>query len=292
MLQQLFNSPILSVQALHPGYEDHASDVFLVQTEDTEVIVRASKMNEEPNNDFWWGCKNLFGIDSRNVHHLETVHTLLQEHTNLPIPTILEKHVLNSREFVLVEKLVGNTVQSLIEQPDSILFSLGKGLAEIHKFKADFIGNPSGTFQVPLDEFQSHILNVSKELVNMFYSDDESIKNAFPTFESQLSSLSVPKESTLVLIDMDPTQFLSDGTTITGLVDSEAYAVAPRELDFIGLEYVLTEKEAHAFKSGYETIMSIPYLEEYRQPYRYLYRLLSVQGNVELKKWLSHPSYF
>ena len=99
-----------------------------------------------------------------------------QEHTNLPIPTILEKHVLNSREFVVVEKLVGNTVQSFIEQPDSILFSLGKGLAEIHKFKADFIGNPSGTFQVPLDEFQPHILNVSKELVNMFYSDDESIK--------------------------------------------------------------------------------------------------------------------
>ena len=29
--------------------------------------------------------------------------------------------------------------------------------------------------------------------------------------------------------------------------------------------------------------MSIPHLEEYRQPYRYLYRLLSVQGNVELK---------
>ncbi len=50
----------------------------------------------------------------------------------------------------------------------------------------------------------------------MFYSDDESIKNAFPTFESQLSSLSVPKESTLVLIDMDPTQFLSDGYNYYG----------------------------------------------------------------------------
>ena len=42
---------------LYPGYEDHASDVFLVQTEDEEVIVRSSKMTEEPNNDFWWGCK-------------------------------------------------------------------------------------------------------------------------------------------------------------------------------------------------------------------------------------------
>ncbi|MDR4181155.1 nitrate reductase, partial [Bacillus thuringiensis] len=84
------------------------------------------------------------------------------------------------------------------------------------------------------DDFQSHILNVRKELVNMFYSDDESIQNAFPTFDSQLSSLSVPNESTLVLIDIAPTQFLSDGTTITVLVDNEAYALAPRELDVIG----------------------------------------------------------
>lgn len=292
MLQQLFTSPILSVQTLHPGYEDHASDVFLVKTAAEEVIVRSSKITEEPNNDFWWGCKNLFGIDPRNVHHLEAVHTLLQAHTNLPIPAILEKHILNGREFVVAEKLVGNTVQSFIGQPDSILFNLGKGLAEIHKFKTDYIGNVPGSFQVTLDEFQSHILNVSKEIVNMFYSDNESIQNAFPTFESQLSSLPAPKESTLVLIDMDYTQFLSDGTTITGLVDTEAYAVAPREFDFIGLEYIFTEKEAHAFKQGYETIMPIPRLEECRHPYRYLYRLLSVQGSVELEKWLSHPVYF
>ena len=35
--------PILSVQTLHPGYEDHASDVFLVKTAFEEVIVRSSK---------------------------------------------------------------------------------------------------------------------------------------------------------------------------------------------------------------------------------------------------------
>lgn len=292
MLQQLFISPIISVQALHPGYEDHASDVFLVKTETEEVIVRSSKMTEEPNNDFWWGCKNLFGIDPRHVHHLETIHALLKKHTTLPIPTILQKHVLNEREYVIVEKLTGNTLQSFIGQPDSILFSLGKGLAEIHSFQAEFIGNPSSTFHIPLEEFKSHILKVSKDLVNKFYSDNASIQNAFHTFESQLSSLPSPKESTLVLIDMDPTQFLSDGESITGLVDTEAYAISPREFDFIGLEYVLTEKEAHAFKQGYETIMPIPRLEECRHPYRYLYRLLSVQGSVELEKWLSHPSYF
>ncbi|OJD74336.1 nitrate reductase [Bacillus paramycoides] len=208
------------------------------------------------------------------------------------MPTILQKHVLDGREYVIAEKLAGSTLQLFIGQPDSILFSLGKGLAEIHSFKANFIGNPSGTFQVPLKKFKSHILKVSSDLVNMFYSDNMSIHNTFHTFESQLSSLSIPKESTLVLIDMDPTQFLSNGQSITGLVDTEAYAIAPREFDFIGLEYVLTEKEARAFKQGYETIISIPRLEECRQPYRYLYRLLSVQGSVELEKWLRHPSYF
>lgn len=216
----------------------------------------------------------------------------MKKHTTLPIPTILQKHVLNEREYVIVEKLTGNTLQSFFGQPDSILFSLGKGLAEIHSFQAEFIGNPSNTFHIPLEKFKSHILKVSKDLVNRFYSDNASIQNAFHTFESQLSSLPSPKESTLVLIDMDPTQFLSDDQSITGLVDTEAYAIAPREFDFIGLEYVLTEKEAHAFKQGYETIMPIPRLEECRHPYRYLYRLLSVQGSVELDKWLSHPSYF
>ena len=186
-------------------------------------------MNEEPNNDFWWGCKIYLELIKERPSFRNCTYIAARTYES-SYPKNIRKHVLNGREFVVVEKLVGNTVQSFIEQPDSILFSLGKGLAEIHKFKADFIGNPSGTFQIPLDEFQSHILNVSKELVNMFYSDDESIQNAFPTFESQLSSLSVPKESTLVLIDMDPTQFLSDGTTITGLVDTEAYAVARESL--------------------------------------------------------------
>lgn len=291
MFQQLFTSPILSIDTLHPGYENHASDVWLVKTEKEEVIVRTSKMKEEPNNDFWWGCKNLFGIDPRNVHDLEIIHTLLQKHTTLPIPKILQKHTLE-REYVVVEKLNGQVLKSFIGQPDSILYNLGKGLAQIHQYKANYIGNPSGTFQIPLHKFHQHITDVSKQLVTMFYSNNSKINDSFEVFQSQLYALPTPKETTLILTDMDPTQFLTDGIEITGLVDTEAYVVAPRELDFIGLEYVFTEKEANAFRKGYETILPIPYLERCRAPYRYLYRLLSVQGNVDLEEWLQHPAFF
>ncbi|WP_410982321.1 phosphotransferase [Bacillus cereus] len=291
MLQKLFNSPILSVDTLHPGYEDHASDVWLVKTETEEVIVRSSKLKTEPNNDFWWGCKHLFGIDPRNVHTLETIHKQLQQYTTLPIPTVLRKHRLE-REYVVVEKLDGQVLESFIGQPDSILYCLGKGLAQIHQYKTTYIGNPSGTFQIPLHKFHQHITDVSKQLVTMFYSNHSKINDSFEVFQSQLYALPAPKETTLILIDMDPTQFLTDGIEITGLVDTEAYVVAPRELDFIGLEYIFTEKEANAFRKGYETIIPIPDLEQCRAPYRYLYRLLSVQGNVDLEEWLQHPSFF
>lgn len=83
-------SPILHIEELHPGYEDHASNVWLIQTKDEEVIVRSSKLDEEPNNDFWWGCKQLFGIDPRSVHNLEIVNHTLGQYTTLPIPKLFD----------------------------------------------------------------------------------------------------------------------------------------------------------------------------------------------------------
>lgn len=38
--------------------------------------------------------------------------------------------------------------------------------------------------------------------------------------------------------------------------------------------------------------MPIPDLEQCREPYRYVYRLLSVQGHVDLEEWLHHSAFF
>lgn len=58
-LQFLFNEQIREISELSPGYKDHASDVWLVKTDSQEVVVRSSRMMDEPNNDFWWGCQKL-----------------------------------------------------------------------------------------------------------------------------------------------------------------------------------------------------------------------------------------
>lgn len=61
---------------------------------------------------------------------------------------------------------------------------------------------------------------------------------------------------------------------------------------FFGLEYVLDEKSAKDFKIGYEKVIKLPDLSRVRTPYRFLYRLLSVQGNVDLKEWLKQKKLF
>lgn len=290
-LQFLFEDPIKEIQELSPGYSGHASDVWLVKTLSQEFVVRASRLKEEPNNDFWWGCKNTFGIDPRNVFALENVNDTLIKISSIPIPKVMNKGK-TTREYVVVEKLDGQVVSSFIDQPSSVLESLGEGLARIHQLREDFAGNPSGSVRISLDDFHQHLSRCAAELVSRFHSDNEKITVMLPKVTEIISSLPHPEYSTFVLVDIDPSQFLANEKEITGLVDTEAYVVAPRELDFIGLEYILDEQSAKDFKIGYEKVLSIPDLSKVRLPYRYFYRLLSVQGDVDLDEWLGYKVLF
>jgi len=291
-LQFLFKEPIKEMLELSPGYEDHSSDVWLVKTDNQEVVVRSSKMKDDPSNEFWWGCKRLFGIDPRQVYELEHVNNTLSNLTSIPIPKVIDKGRILTKEFVVVEKLKGQIVESFIDLSSSVLQSFGEGLAKIHQYKENFVGNPSRSYQVSLEEFNQHMKDAVIDLVSRFHFKEERVKKMLPEINNLINGLPVPEYSTFVLVDMDPTQFLSDGREITGLVDTEAYVIAPRELDFIALEYVLDEKSVQDFKKGYERVMEIPDLTKYRVPYRYLYRLLAVQGSVDIESWLGHKTLF
>ena len=64
------------------------------------------------------------------------------------------------------------------------------------------------------------------------------------------------------------------------------------DLDLIGYEYELDRPRAAAFVRGYESVLPLPNLRAVRPLYRYLYRLLEVQGSVELNIWLGWPAHF
>jgi aminoglycoside phosphotransferase (APT) family kinase protein len=258
ILQQLIQEPILHIQELDPGYMYHASDVWRVETAIREVVVRRSRLTEEPSREFWWGCLNLFGIDPRRLSQFEANAKLLSSVPDIPVPEVLRRAVIDGREYLVVEKMSGMQLQSFKDQSSELLHQLGAWLAKVHAIRYDEFGNLAGTRTEKRELFHQQLAQTIEQLVVRDCRDEPKIAQLLGEMLQTLSGLSVPEHLCPILVDMDPSQFLTQDGMISAIVDVEAYAVAPRELDFIGLEYVLDEPSSQAFMIGYSTVLDIP----------------------------------
>lgn len=293
-LQPLFAQPIQSVTPLDPGYEDHGSDVWLVETPNERAVVRSSRMREaaESLNDFWWGCRKLFGIEPWRTFDLEAIHGALGQAGGFRVPRVLRKGVIEGREFVVVEWVEGAHLRSFGDLSQSALVQFGKSLAAVHARTYDFCGHVTRRLAYPLSGFHPRVAKTMRELARRFYAKDRAIQDLLEPMCDAVVALPAPEAATLVMVDMDLTQFLVSAGDDLALVDAEACGVGPRELDFVALEYCLDAGSAAEIAKGYESVLALPDLSRVRAPYRYLYRLLSVQGSVPMDEWLKHPAYF
>ncbi|MGZ9584510.1 phosphotransferase [Paenibacillus marinisediminis] len=288
----LLKDHIEEVRTLDPGYSGHASDVWYIKTASDEVIVRSSRLQTEPDNNFWWGCKYLFGIDPRHVQYMEAANTLFQPISTVPAPKIMKKVYESGREYIVVEHMRGQTLKSFIGQPASILYQLGVWLAEVHCHRFNTFGNLVDRRIGTTSSFHKHMAAAMSRIVERYFAESSEIREELVHILVEMGTLKDPEAFSPVLVDMDPSQFLSDGDRITAIVDTEAYVLGPVELDFIALEYVLDHEASIPFIEGYQSVREAPSISEVRRTYRYLYRILGVQGSVDLRSWFAKPSLF
>jgi aminoglycoside phosphotransferase (APT) family kinase protein len=292
-LQPLFRHPITQLDYLDPGYESHASDVWLVETAAERVVVRLSRPAAGRDDDpFCCGCRHLFGIDPQAIFDLEIVNALLHRLSPIAVPLVLRKGRLDGRPYVVVEAMPGRRVDDLRDLPDAALYELGRALAAIHGPRFPYAGHPSGSLRYPIAAFHARLTETLRLLVEQFCGQHAELSAALEGLCTTAEELPPPPHGSLIMVDLDPTQFLGDGRRLTALVDTEAYAIGPRELDFIALEYVVDQRSAQSVMAGYSPLLPLPDLRQVRPVYRYLYRLLEVQGDIELGEWLQWPAYF
>jgi aminoglycoside phosphotransferase (APT) family kinase protein len=291
-LQRLFLQPILSschFPDVHPG---QASDVWLVETSEERAIVRTTRMSKQPADEFWWGCQHLFGIDPTDVFALKTINTTLSRASLIPVPRVMRTAELGGVPFVVLEVLPGEPVHRFTTLPLAAIHQLGRSIATIHQDVQTHCGNFRKTMSYPATSFHTRLADILPALAQQFHGHVPEIMAAVPHFVSQARTIVSPAQAVPILLDMDPTQFLSDGTTLTGLVDTELYAYGPAALELIVLEYLLDEQQANVFQEGYTDIQEFPNLATVRPLYRYLNRLLSVQGAVPFADWMNFPVRF
>lgn len=291
-LQQLFREPIERITYLDPGYSGHASDVWLVKTAREERVVRSSRWTEAPTHEFWWGCLDLFGIDPRRMRHFEANVSMLGAISGIPAPRVHARAVIENKEYLIVEKMNGEALRSFIGQSDALLHQLGVWMAQVHLNRYDYFGNLSSGQIDRKESFHARMSQTIRQLVERDYKNDSNIMMQVDAIISELFILPLPDHFCPVFIDLDPSQFLIQDGMLSAVVDVEAYAIGPREFDFVGLEYVLDEISAVSFLNGYSTILDPPDLSKYRKVYRYFYRLLGVQGSVDLNQWFAKRAIF
>lgn len=290
-LQALFAEPILDIQALDPGYSDHGSDVWQVTLASRTVIVRASRLGQS-GGPFWEGLEHLFGVDPRPVHRMGRLNALLGKLGAFPVPAVLSQGYLGEREAVVVEHLPGEPIPEFGGLSSALLEHFGACLARLHSCRLDWFGTVTGETCHPLEEFHLRLADTLEWLTNRWYSRQPEICALLPEMLALAKRLPAPRYACPVLIDQDASQYLWDGTQITGLVDTEAFAAAPPEMDLVGLEYLLDQRSAAALARGYRSVMPLPRMSDVRQLYRFLYLLLDVQGEEPLEEWMDRKLLF
>lgn len=291
-LQQIFSDKIVASTLFPDVHVGQASYVWLVETTTKRQIVRTTRLSGTPPNEFWWGCKELFGVVPENVHCMAQINQTLRTVSTLPVPEVLSTPTIDAIPFVVVEELPGKTVHSFSHLAVPSLEQLGRDIASIHLAQKPCFGNFSGTMVQPISKFPLHAARVCEQLVLHFYQDKPEFESELPHMMSLFVSMDAPSAAVPVLLDIDPTQFLTDGAKITSLVDTEVYAWGPAEWDLVALEYLLDEPRASAFRQGYQSISKMPILKSVREPFRFLQRVMELQGAVPLEKWMNQPIWF
>lgn len=291
-LQLLFNEPILEKSILDPGYSGHASDVWFVKTSRNEVIVRSSRLKREPEYEFWWGLKFVFGVDPRYMIYFEHNLNMLDQIFDISAPTIIAKKNMNGKEYLIVQKMNGQVPKSFTGLSEESLHQLGTWLAKVHLNRFDYYGNLARTKITHKDNFHHELAQAMRIIVDREHEPTSKINLYLENALRELSALPSPEYFHPVLIDLGPDQFLVEDGKISAIVDVEGYVVGPREFDFVGLEYVLDEEASKAFIRGYTEILDLPDLSKCRRVYRYMYLLLGVQGSIDLDQWLGQPEIF
>jgi aminoglycoside phosphotransferase (APT) family kinase protein len=207
----------------------------------------------------------------------------------VPVPRVLRTASLDGRTYAVLDRLPGLALATFRGQPDALLEQLGRCLAALHGDRSGWWGSPAGAGH-ELSTFHPRAVETARRQVERFFRDDPTVAPGLEPASRAMLRLPEPRSASPVMPDIDPTQYLWDGRRLTGLVDTEAYVVAPPELELVAAEYLLDRPGAAAFERGYRSVAPLPDLRAVRAPYRYLLRVLDALSVEDLGAWADWPA--
>ncbi|MFS0654586.1 phosphotransferase [Bacillus sp. 179-C3.3 HS] len=293
-LQALFTQPIVSVQTLGETYKGRANDVWLVVLQnETEYVVRSPKATRT-DNEFTAGINMIYGVDALAVQeHIDQINRSVSATNSFQTPKVIRKMNISGRLYLVMEKMEGIPSTTFQGKTSESYHDYGRKLARLHADKTHFFGPVYDGKQDELKNFHQQLKKAVGYLTTHYFANQHDIVSYAKQIQQKLEELPPPESASLILIDLDVTQYIERDGNVMSLVDTEYVVYGPPAFDLIALEYLLTKEAAHFVERGYKEIHPLPLkLQEVRECYRFVSLLLGIHGSWDLQKWMHHPAYF
>lgn len=246
-----------------------------------KVVVKTPLLEQD--DPFWYWCEKIFGLHVRiDPAEILMKSKRLSELLDMVIPKALMFDASDDGISVVYEYLDYNHID---EFDDRKAYEYGRFIGKMHQKEFDCWGNMYDR-KIPNDEFGRYICKVIDDYFDSSCSTHKCLlKGLYNEIKSQLEDLKL-KSAGIILLDVDADQYVYDeNSNILGIVDYEAVAVGPREIELLMWEFYLKD-HFDEFMNGYREYCT--YQSENIELYRFIVFLLdSLGSDLDYYKWFN-----
>ncbi len=266
-------------------FEDSTHDLWRLESKQGNYFLKVCSNTGSP---FWQIMQQLFGVDLlQDIQHFEKLYGHISALSSLQISELIKAESISQQgAYILTPELEGTVPDDLTIHPQMIE-QLAQHLGALHKDQHSHWGQ----IHKPLfnnADWQQRLKETIEKSAQK-WGGDQTKYNTY--LESALESCRHINCNTFVpqMLDLRWDQFLQADNKLSALIDLDAFVFAPRELDFVLLEYILSPEQLDQFIKLYAQHHLIPDLSKVRPAYRLLLFYMQVLGELDIDAWMNAP---
>jgi len=249
------------------------------------MVLKVCRAKSTVSSGFWLAVNALFSLQfPTSLGNIEFTHQFIAQHGEFNVPDFVASA---ADSFVLSRYVEGEDI-SQDSVTDNDILALAKHMAKLHQQTTATWGSLNQPQQVA--QLWDKQLHTTLQLLRA--KNDVDISDViFESVISQAEKLQIEQFAPLML-DFRWDQCRRSASGAITLIDLDAFARGPIELDFVLLEYLLSPSQLTLFCRAYQLSSSIPDLTECRACYRLLLFFMNVLGETDLDHWMKQPHFF
>ncbi len=270
-------------EAMQTKFEDSTHQLWHCETVDGPTILKVCDHDVVSTSSFWYGMNELFGANFPNsIGQIHKTHTLLSEKGCFVVPDFL---AASASRFVLTRFLAGEDIEAKFVTNEMVVL-LAKHIAQLHQQRHQKWGDLHEP-AFALADWKEKLLLTLRDLAE---------KSTFNIPESLLSEVLVQVtrlrevDFVPIMLDLRWDQFRILDSKEAGypiaLIDLDAFAIGPRALELVLLEYVLTAEQFDLFRTQYTLECDWPDYSQQKASYQLLLFLMNVLGETDIQRWM------